>query len=265
MEEFRGGAGPSAKSTHPNHKSELQDGAKDSPKLSEKRWWERPTGIVAIGLLVTVVGGLILWGITRRYDTPTPSPTVAQPQIQHEAQATQPEAKLQEKAPAKSTHKGGTTGKAKIDQHGVGNRAIGGSITTGPCSNVQVGGSGNQATTNCEQPLLVLTHSLRPVIPPDKGLFQFKPEECSLKTQIRIVPNQKVPPPIQVSLDFDNPVTKIAATVENVSTLTTGGVNRAGLHALASIGSPGIGPNNALLVEVCSDLPVKLIAPPRVD
>jgi Sulfate permease family len=50
--------------------------------------------------------------------------------------------------------------------------------------------------------------ALHPVIPTDKGLFQFKPEECSLKTQIRIVPNQKVPPPIQISLDFDNPSQK---------------------------------------------------------
>jgi hypothetical protein len=38
---------------------------------------------------------------------------------------------------------------APIEQHGSDSGAVGGSITTGPCSNVQVGGSNNQATTNC--------------------------------------------------------------------------------------------------------------------
>ena len=39
---------------------------------------------------------------------------------------------------------------SKIEQHGTGNGAVGGSITTAPCTNVQVGGNGNQATTNCD-------------------------------------------------------------------------------------------------------------------
>lgn len=40
----------------------------------------------------------------------------------------------------------------KIEQHGSGNGAIGGSIIQGPCSIAQTGGSNNQATTNCEPP-----------------------------------------------------------------------------------------------------------------
>jgi hypothetical protein len=39
-----------------------------------------------------------------------------------------------------------------IEQHGEGAGAVGGSITTGPCSNVQVGGSNNQGTVNCAPP-----------------------------------------------------------------------------------------------------------------
>src|SRR6266852_2324393 len=39
-----------------------------------------------------------------------------------------------------------------IEQHGQGNGGVGGSITTAPCSNVQVGGVGNQATVNCAPP-----------------------------------------------------------------------------------------------------------------
>ena len=42
--------------------------------------------------------------------------------------------------------------KAKIEQHGAASGAVGGSITTGPCSNVQVGGSQNQASTDCAPP-----------------------------------------------------------------------------------------------------------------
>lgn len=40
----------------------------------------------------------------------------------------------------------------KIEQHGVGSGAVGGSITQGPCSNLQIGGQNNQASTNCAPP-----------------------------------------------------------------------------------------------------------------
>jgi hypothetical protein len=46
----------------------------------EKKWWERPLGITGLGILVTVIGGLILWSITGHYDKPTPStakPTIS--------------------------------------------------------------------------------------------------------------------------------------------------------------------------------------------
>jgi hypothetical protein len=49
------------------------DEASPAPVSGEKKWWERPIGIVALGIAVTVVGGLILWGITRRYDRPQPA------------------------------------------------------------------------------------------------------------------------------------------------------------------------------------------------
>lgn len=143
MEEFRGGAGPSGKSTHPNYNKKLQD--------IEKRWWEKPLGIVALGILVTVIGGLILWGVTRHYDKPTPSAAAAQPTSPPQPQAAQPESKPQENTQPPSTHqRSGTEKKVKIEQYGEGSGAVGGSITTGPCSNVQVGGHGNQAAVNCD-------------------------------------------------------------------------------------------------------------------
>jgi hypothetical protein len=38
----------------------------------------------------------------------------------------------------------------QIEQHGNGTGAIGGNVTQGPCSNLTVGGTGNQQTTNCQ-------------------------------------------------------------------------------------------------------------------
>lgn len=51
---------------------------------SDKKWWERPAGIDARGIVVTVVGGLILWAITwaitRHYDKLPVAASTAQQQ-----------------------------------------------------------------------------------------------------------------------------------------------------------------------------------------
>jgi hypothetical protein len=46
----------------------------------------------------------------------------------------------------------------KIEQRGKGSGAVGGDISTGPCSNVLVGGNNNQATVNCGSPPLPEAH-----------------------------------------------------------------------------------------------------------
>jgi hypothetical protein len=38
----------------------------NGPAVQEKTWWERPLGIIAIGIIVAVVAGLILWAVTDR-------------------------------------------------------------------------------------------------------------------------------------------------------------------------------------------------------
>jgi hypothetical protein len=116
---------------------------KDSRK---KGWWEMWWGQAILLIVTGVIVGLAVWGITRHYDKPTPPTAITQPTKQAEAQATQPT------TTANETHQQGNNKKKekdKIEQHGTGNGAVGGSITTGPCSNVQIGGSGNQAQTNC--------------------------------------------------------------------------------------------------------------------
>ena len=49
---------------------------------SSKGWWEKPVGIIALGVLVTVIGTLIAWFITRHYDAATKSTLDTQSQTQ---------------------------------------------------------------------------------------------------------------------------------------------------------------------------------------
>ena len=144
MEELRGGgAGPSGKSTHPNYKNKIQD--------SEKGWWETWWGQSILLIITGVIVGLAVWGVTRHYDKPTPSDAVAQPTTQPEPQAAQPEAKAKEiPSPNQAHQQGVRKQKVKIEQHGEGSGAVGGNISQGPCSNLQIGGSNTQASIeNC--------------------------------------------------------------------------------------------------------------------
>jgi hypothetical protein len=120
--------------------------------VSEKRWWETWWGQSVILIATGVIAILIAWEVTRHYDKPTP-PTTVVPTKQPEPQAMQPQAKPEESVTTnQAPHRGANTQKDRIDQHGTGNGAVGGNITTGPCSNVLVGGNGNQASVNCDTP-----------------------------------------------------------------------------------------------------------------
>jgi hypothetical protein len=138
-----------------------------------------------------------------------------------------------------------------------------GGIKTGDCSNVQIGGSGNSATTNCGPPPLKLEYSFQTLKNGEQGSFNF-PSECRVRSHMRIVPNQSVPPPIRVALDFDHPISQIATTIEDVGAIMGGGPYRVGLHAISSPVSPGIGPHNPLIVEVCSEIDVQLAGEPHL-
>jgi hypothetical protein len=113
-------------------------------------------------------------------------------------------------------------------------------------------------------PPLELKPSLS-VIPSDTGRFQFPVNECPVKTQIIIVPNQAVPPPIEMALEFDKPVSKISGLIQGVNSWMLGGPQRLGTHALTSLSSPGISPSHPFLVEVCSSEVVKLVAAPHLE
>jgi hypothetical protein len=118
---------------------------------------------------------------------------------------------------------------------------------------------------NIGSPPLKLEYSVHMLQGDEKAAFNFDRQECPVVTHIRIIPNQSVPPPISVALDFDQPITKIGTTIEGAGGITGGGRFRVGLHAISSpIDSPGIGPHYPLIVEVCSATPVNLIGEPHL-
>ena len=85
-----------------------------------------------------------------------------------------------------------------------------------------------------------------------------------MKTEITIIPNQQVTAPFTIALEFDNPITDIGHTVKNVGAQMGGGPFSRGIHARETV-STSIGPSHPLVVVVFSLLPIKLVAPPRVE
>lgn len=131
----------------------------------------------------------------------------------------------------------------------------------GPCSPNIVGGTNS---INCGPPPLKLEYTFQTLAADAQGAFSFDRAKCPVRSHMRVVPNQSVPPPIRIALDFDYPITEIATSVENAGAMMGGGPFETGRHAVSSPISPGIGPHTALVVEVCSALPVKLTSEPRL-
>jgi hypothetical protein len=107
---------------------------------SPKRWWERPLGIVALGVVVTVVGGLTVWLISRHYDKPTPSTAIEEPTPPpvHTTAPSPAIPLLKTPLPLKSKPTGP---KVRIEQHGEGSGAVGG-INQGPGSALSINQQG---------------------------------------------------------------------------------------------------------------------------
>lgn len=119
-------------------------------------------------------------------------------------------------------------------------------------------------TVNNGPPPLKLEYSFHTLLSDEKATFGFDRNKCPVVTHMRIVPNQSVAPPISVALDFDQPVTEIGTTIESIGGIMGGGPFTVGTHAVSSPISPGIGPHHALIVEVCSAVPVKLTSDPHL-
>jgi hypothetical protein len=135
-------------------------------------------------------------------------------------------------------------------QVGKGNLQTG-AITQGPCSNLQVGGANNTQGGNCGPPPLVLTPSMS-LLRPDK--------DGQIKTLITVTPNVDVQAPVNVVLEFDNPVTSIGFWVEGAGSVLGGGPAsvQTGTHPVVPVGT-GFNPKHALLLTAYSALPLKLM------
>jgi hypothetical protein len=57
--------------------------------------------------------------------------------------------RVNDKSIATVTFSGSGITRKPMEHHGAGSAVVSGSVVAAPCSNVQIGGSGNQATTNC--------------------------------------------------------------------------------------------------------------------
>lgn len=221
-------------------------GNKVAFKWESKHYW-----YIGIVIMVFVLGG---WYLFLHSTTPhsVEVPTSQKPP------SVPPIAPIPTPAPS-ATAKATTTKKKPKNQ---------GKIKTGDikqgCGAIQVGGDSNQANVNCGPPPLKLEYSIQTLDSREQGSFLFDPAKCPVRTHMRITPNQSVPPPIRVAVDFDHPVSEIATTIENVGAIMGGGPFTIGLHAVSSPISPGIGPHNPLIVEVCSDVPVKLMGEPQL-
>jgi hypothetical protein len=131
-----------------------------TPEASLKKRWKNPLRDIAVGLFVTVVGGVILWLILRPFDKPTPSTVmvIEQPRSQPQLQP-QPEAPTSipattppsQAAPAKKSPPQ-TTQHAKPQQDNsvhIGEHTSVSQSSSGDCSPNIIGGS---PTVNCGPP-----------------------------------------------------------------------------------------------------------------
>jgi hypothetical protein len=145
-------------------------------------------------------------------------------------------------------------------------RARVGSIQQGPRSALSIGQQGGitAGTVNLGPPPLKLQYSFRTLSDNDTATFGFDRTKCPVVSHIRIVPNQSVPPLVSVALDFDQPVTEIATTIEGVNGHGGWSIQCWFPCCIKAQLLPGIGPHNPLIVEVCSSTPVSLKGGPHL-
>jgi len=112
---------------------------------AEYRRIRRPRWLIPVGVvfaLALVVAPLLAVKNTLAYKgTPPKPPSTPRPPYFAYDQATAEQIRRQEKTLPRAS--------LRIEQHGDSTGALGGSVTQGPCSNLQIGGSGNRASTNC--------------------------------------------------------------------------------------------------------------------
>jgi hypothetical protein len=227
------------------------------PEISTKRWWERPVGIVTLGVLITVVGTLIAWLITRHYDTPTPATaTQSQPQLQPAqpgptpAPATAPPSQA---APAKkSPSQNAQHAKPQQDNSvHIGDHASVSQSSTGDCSPNIIGGS---PTVNCgppPPPPLQYTWSVQDV----------KPENPAHKFAKTItVQTNVVVEPVFIGVTADEEIEELTVCCGIFFMQSVGHDTSDKRRWFVSFDSPAFRPNKPFLLTAYSEKPVSILA-----
>ena len=80
-----------------------------------------------------------------------------------------------------------------------------------------------------------------------------------------VLPNQSVPPPFDLVLDFDKPVASVGVWVAGASTMLLGGPDTvsSGTHTVTPMNTR-FSPQHPLLVTVYSKQPIKLTKAPDI-
>jgi hypothetical protein len=223
-------------------------------ETNAKRWWERPVGIVALGVVVTVVGGFLLWLMLRPFDKPTPSAAIGAPKAQQRPEPPQPDVKPQESSQPQSPRKhGDKKDGGKIEQHGTGSGAVGGSVQQGPCSSLQIGGSGNQSTVNCgppPPPPLHYTWSVKDV-KSEKREFAFA-KEITVQTNIIVQP-------VFIGVIADEEIKDLSVCCGIFMMESVGRDTNDKRKWFVSFDNPAFRPEKPLIVTVLSDKPLSIL------
>jgi hypothetical protein len=149
----------------------------------------------------------------------------------------------------------------KIEQHGTGNGAVGDSITTGPCSNVQVGGNGNQATVNCGPPPVKLEWMVRDIVPPTQDTDGAPPSPFKYEKEITVRVNAAYTP-VSVGVICDSHLEAVNGFLKEVTMAVNEreGIDPDGKRAFVYFeGSPAT-PHEPLVIHLWSNQPFSVLA-----
>lgn len=137
----------------PSHSVPVPPKTQDTRRspMSSGLFWTIVGVLIAVATLIATIATPELRRLVRLDKTHEPSSAAPAQQNRNVSPASsEPARKPQDTTQLQSAPQRLSAGRnIKINQHGEGNGAVGGNITTGPCSNVQIGGNGNEASVAC--------------------------------------------------------------------------------------------------------------------
>jgi hypothetical protein len=206
-------------------------------EVQHKGWWETWWGVIA----TTVIAGLIVWGITRHYDRPTPLP----PTTTNPPSPSVPIVKTPKPTPQPPS--------VKVDQHGQGNGAIGGSVTLAPCSVLQNGGNNNKADVNCGPQPVEIKYAVLDVVPPQDKPFKYE-------KQVTVMVNAAYTP-VSLGVVCNAEIEAVDARMEGASIRINErkGIDDTKKVAFAYFEGSPVTPDKPVVIDVWSNQPFSVL------